>query len=267
MASSPWKDKFFLLGTFASALAFDFLLALVPLFILAAMLVYAVLKVDITPQIGELLRQVIPANDTATSGRVAAAVLAGSSKGWFTLGFAGVLWASTSFMNELACAIHLLFAEDMDPRAGGWLRRAKALGLVLLWCTAMVGACMLFLLAHELPHLLARWPAIESPASLLAHTGRWFITFTLLFAAMTVTFRYVPSHPANLKACAGGGALVALAWMLMGSVLTRLLPVIWSQSPLPIAFGSFLVFMFWAYLCCWALLLGAFLVARFGTKA
>jgi uncharacterized BrkB/YihY/UPF0761 family membrane protein len=259
-----WTDKFGLLGTFAGALAFYFLLAMVPLFILAATLVYSVLGVDVTPQLLEMLRELMPVGETNTPDRVVAAVIAGTTRGWFTVGFIGTIWASASFMNELARAIHLLFSENLDARAGGWVRWLKALGLMMLWCAAVTGASVLFFLAEALPALFAQWPLVEKAAIALSQASRATVTLGLLFAAVVLTFRVIPVRPARWKACALGAVGVSLAWMVMGGVLTRVLPIIWAQSPLPVAFGSFLVTMFWAYACCWVLLLGALFVARFG---
>lgn len=262
--SCRFFDKLGLLGTFTGALAFYFLLALVPLFILAATLVYNVLQVDITPQLAELLRELMPASSRSAPDRLAAAVVEGTSRGWFTLGFAGAVWASASFMNELARAIHLLFADVLDARAGGWQRALKAFGLMVLWCGALVGASMLFLLSHEATRLIARVPALEVLSGAAGVAARWVITLALLVTAVALTYRWVPCRRAPWKACAWGALVVAVAWMAMGAALTRLLPVIWAQSPLPLAFGSFLVTMLWAYACCWTLLLGALLVARWG---
>jgi len=257
-----WFQKLGLLGTFAGALAFYFLLALVPLFILSATVVYQILHVDITPQVRELMRELLPASLAQTPQRVADAVAAGTSRGWFTAGFIGVLWASASFMNELARAIHLLFADVLDAGAGGWRRWLKSLLLMVLWCGVLVLACMLFLFSTRLPELARHWSWLEGAALASVQAGRWLATVALLAAAVLLTLRLVPVRPAPWRTCAGCGLGVALVWMLMGAALTRTLPLIWAQSPLPIAFGSFLVVMAWAYACCWTLLFGALLASR-----
>lgn len=260
--TSTWFQRFSLLGTFAGALAFYFILALVPLFILAATLVYQALHVDITPQLQDLLRELLPSNLDRTPGRVAEAVSFGTSRGWFTFGFAGVLWACASFMNELARAVHLLFADHFDAWAGGWKRWLKSCALMVLWCGALAAACILFIASTRIPDLVRQWPWLQGTALSTMHVVRWLITLSLLGGAASVTYRLVPSHPACWASCAWGGLAVALAWMGMGSALTHVLPLLWSQSPLPVAFGSFLIIMIWAYACCWTLLLGAWLVAR-----
>lgn len=254
-----WLDRIGLLGTFAGALAFFFLLALVPLFLVAAMLVEATLHVDIVPQVRELLRELLPSGQAPE--RVAQAVSSGMSRGWFTAGFAGALWASISFMNELARAIHVLFADHIDPRAGGWWRWFKAIGLNILWCGVLIAVCMLFILSHSLQQEMTRWPWLEQISGPAAALARWLATLLLLAGALTFTYRLIPAHSPRLAACATAGLGVALAWMLMGSALTRALPLVWAQSPLPVAFGSFLITMFWAYACCWILLIGALILA------
>lgn len=259
---SPWFQKFGLLGTFAGALAFYFLLALVPLFILAATLVYQVLRLDITPQLQDLLSELLPSSLDRTPGRVAEAVIAGTSRGWFTVGFAGILWACASFMNELARAIHLIFADQLDARAGGWKRWLKSIALIVLWCGALAAACILFIASTHVPELATQWSWLEGALLTGAQAARWAITLALLGSAAMITYRLVPVRPASWTACAWGGFGVALAWMGMGAALTRGLPLLWSQSPLPVVFGSFLVVMAWSYACCWTLLLGAWLVAR-----
>jgi uncharacterized BrkB/YihY/UPF0761 family membrane protein len=260
--ASPWLQKFSLLGTFAGALAFYFLLALVPLFILATTLVHHALHLDITPQLRDLLAALLPSSLDRTPGRVVEAVIAGTSRGWFTFGFIGILWACISFMNELARAIHLIFADQLDASAGGWRRWFKSIALIALWCGALATACILFIASTRIPELAHQWPWLQGAALLAAQVARWTTTFALLGSAATLTYRLVPARPASWAVCAGVGFGVALAWMGMGTALTRGLPLLWSQSPLPLAFGSFLIVMIWAYACCWALLLGAWLAAR-----
>lgn len=259
-------ERFGLIGTFAGALAFYFLLALVPLFILAATLVYNVLHVDIIPQMEELLRQLLPETLKAAPGKVGAAVHMGTSKGWFTLGFVGTLWASASFMNELARAIHLLFADQMDASAGGWLRWLKSIGLMVVWCGAVVGVCIILLLGHELRQSLAHWPLVASWTAGFSSLLRSLATFLLVFFSVFLTFVLVPRGKPRWAATVWGALAVSVCWMVMGVVLGRVMPVIWAQSPLPVAFGSFLVTMFWAYACCWVLLFGALLVSHYGRK-
>lgn len=259
-------ERYGMIGTFAGALAFYLLLSAVPLFILAATLVYSVMQVDIVPQLEELLRGLLPSALKAAPKRVSDAVHFGSSKGLFTIGFIGTIWASTSFMNELARAIHLLFAEQMEASAGGWLRWLKSIGLVALWCAAIVGVSILLLVGQEVRQLVADWPLFRGWTVGLSSALRTCATFLLLFVSVLVTFLLVPRRKPTLRAAVWGSFGIALIWMLMGIVLGYVFPIIWSQSALPVAFGSFLVTMVWAYACCWVLLVGALFVAHFGRK-
>lgn len=251
------------LGTFSGALAFYFLLALVPLLIVAAVLVQSTLQVDIVPQLAELLRELLP--HSQSSERMAQALFSasGMNRGWFTLGFAGTLWASFSFMSELARAIHRLFADRIDQRSGGNWRWVKAIALNVLWCAVLVLVCMLFIFSTALEHEMAQWSWLQAASAPVVQASRWVVTFLALATAMTFTYRLIPEPSPRLRACALTGTLVALAWMGMGGALTRALPLIWGQSPLPIAFGSFFLTMFWAYACCWVMLAGALGLALF----
>ncbi|MDX6766307.1 MAG: YhjD/YihY/BrkB family envelope integrity protein [Candidatus Methylacidiphilales bacterium] len=258
-------DRFGLIGTYAGALAFYFLLALVPLFILAATLVFHVLHIDIVPQLEEVLRTLLPASLEGTPNRVGKAVQMGTSRGWFTLGFISTLWATASFMNELARAIHQIFADRMDAAAGGWRRWIKSIGLMGVWCGAVVGVAVILLLGHSIRSgISTHWPVLATLASGGASLLRSSVTLLLLFVSVLLTYLLVPRHTPRFSAAAWGALGVSLCWIVMGTILGRALPVLWSGSPLPVAFGSFMVAMFWAYACCWVLLFGALLVARYG---
>jgi len=264
--STRLMERYGLIGTFAGALAFYFLLSIIPLFILAATLVYTLLQVDIVPQLQDMLRGLLPPTLTNAPTKIGNAVHFGTSKGWFTLGFLGAVWASASFMNELARAIHLLFADHMDAKAGGWMRWLKSIGLMVLWCGSIVGVAILMLIGNQVREMLADIHLLREQTSLFSLTLRSLATFALLTAAVFATLMIVPRRKARWTAALWGSLGISLVWMLMGIILSRTFPIIWSQSALPVAFGSFLVTMFWSYACCWVLLVGALLVAHFGRR-
>jgi len=264
--STRLMERYGLIGTFAGALAFYFLLSIIPLFILAATLVYTVLQVDIVPQLQDMLRGLLPASLTNAPTKIGNAVHFGTSKGWFTLGFVGAVWASISFMNELGRAIHLLFADHMDAKAGGWLRWIKSLGLMALWCGSIMGVAILMLIGQQIRDVLADFNVVREQTTFFSITLRSLATFVLLTASIFFTLMLIPRRKARWTAALWGSLGISLVWMLMGAILGRLFPIIWSQSALPVAFGSFLVTMFWSYACCWVLLFGALLVAHFGRR-
>ncbi len=259
-------ERYGLIGTFAGALAFYFLLSIIPLCILAATMVYTVLQVDIVPQLQDMLGGLMPGSLTNAPTKIGKAVHFGTSKGWFTLGFVGAIWASFSFMNELGRAVHLLFADHMDAKAGGWMRWIKSVGLMVLWCVSIMGVAILMLIGQQIREVLSDLNMAWDQTPLFSITLRSLATYLLLAASVFVTLMLIPRRKARWTIALSGSLGISLVWMLMGIVLSWVFPIIWSQSALPVAFGSFLVTMFWSYACCWVLLFGALLVAHYGRR-
>lgn len=165
-------------------------------------------------------------------------------------------------MNEMARGIHFICSDQVRPSPGGFRRRLKSLGLLLIWVLAMLAAALLIvvmpLLQAELVRLGAgrfvpeRWTLVRYPAALL-----------LTFGAFWMTYRLVPERRITLWASGGGALVASLVWTLTCLLFAFLLPMVWHRSLFQGALSSALAILIWAHCGAWGVLLGACWTARF----
>jgi membrane protein len=250
--------KLIMLPTFAAAMAFYFLISLVPFLIVVTRGVAWIFSANLTPQLATFLRDVLPPESSLRPEALSAAVQ-GGGKGFWAASTLVAAYTATSGLNELARAVHYVFSDEHRPHPGGWLRRLKSLGLLAIW-TLAIGATAVFLVllpilresfalsntGHQLPELLGsdvRYPA----------------AFALMFAAFALTYQFVPEpgHRPRWGAAAQGALVAAAAWMGTCFVFAYFLPRVWGVSLFHGVMKSALATLVWAYCGCWGVLIGA----------
>jgi membrane protein len=252
------NGKLGMLPSFAAAMAFYFLVSLVPFLIVVSKALAWAFSMNLTPQLAAFLRDVLPPESRMRPEAVSAAVQAGSGTG---LGLASTVVAiatASSGMNELARAVHFIFSDPERPNPGGWRRRLKSLGLLAVWTVAIVFTAVFLVLLPVARAALARVGG-EAIPQILAADVRYPAAFALLLAAFVVTYYFVPerAHRPSWRAAAQGALLAAGAWLGTCFVFAYFLPRVWGVSLFHGVLGSALATLVWAYCGCWGVLLGA----------
>ncbi|HEX4046408.1 MAG TPA: YhjD/YihY/BrkB family envelope integrity protein, partial [Elusimicrobiota bacterium] len=137
------QGKLVMLPTFAAAMAFYFLIALVPFLIVVTRAAAWLFSANFAPQLATFLRDVLPPESGLRPEALTAAVQAGGA-GFWAAGTLVAAYTASSGLNEMACAVHYVFSDPARPHPGGWLRRFKSLGLLAIW-TVAIGATAVFL--------------------------------------------------------------------------------------------------------------------------
>jgi len=254
------------LGSFAAALAFYFILCLVPFLVVTMSVMGNLFSVDIGPQVAIIISEMIPPESRIDPQTVLDSVKKGSGSGLMTVSFLLAVWTSTNFMNELARAIHFIFAESMDDMSGGWARRVKSFILLLVWVLALIVTALLLVVAPIVEWHLSHLRYISSLAMqgwALAHYG---LAFFLMFVAVYLTYRLVPTRPIPWRLVCQGCWIAVIGWLGTSFVFAKVMPAIWAASAFKGALSSILATLFWAYSCAWSLLLGACWIERWRGK-
>ena len=249
--------KLSMLPTFAAAMAFYFLVALVPFLIVVSRAVAWVFSANLTPELAGFLRDVLPPESRLRPEAISAAVQRGGGAGFGALGTFIAVWTASSGFNELARAVHFIFSDSRRPHLGGWLRRAKSFGLVAIW-TAAIGVASVFLVLIPIVRETLAPRGGGAPA-FFAAVVRYPAAFFLMFATFALTYAYVPEpeHRPSRRAAAGGGLVAAAAWMATCFVFAYFLPRVWGVSLFRGVLSSALATLVWAYCGCWGVILGA----------
>ena len=250
--------KLVMLPTFAAAMAFYFLISLVPFLIVVTRAVAWMFSANLTPQLTSFLRDVLPPESSLRPEALSAAVQ-GTGAGLGTVSTLLAAYTASSGLNEMARAVHYVFSDERRPHPGGWMRRLKSLGLLGIW-TVSIGSTAVFLVLVPIAReALARFDPKNHIPVLLSADVRYPAAFALMFVAFAVTYQFVPEpeHRPRWGASVQGALAASAVWMGTCYVFAYFLPLVWGVSLFHGVLSSALATLVWAYCGCWGVLVGA----------
>lgn len=252
-----------LLDRAAAEVAFFLALSLMPFIGIAIALASRWFPVGLGGFIGKVLHDVLPA-ESPVAGEVLGWAGSSVSKGWLTVGFLLALWSSFRFMS--LCMNTLGSMVSGDVRSSAWTLRSTVRSLLLLvvWMVALMVTALFLLVAPSIEHGLLGLPALSVLSSSVFSTLRVLLVPGILFGAIYVTYRVVAGTPVGSLRVAVVSLLVSLGWIGTSLGFSLVVPVLWGAARLYGTLGSVVLFLIWAYLIAWILLLGGLLLARAG---
>ena len=157
------------LGTYAAALAYCFVLSLVPFFIVTFVVgMHLTLELDINSDYykrhyAEVLGNIIPSQADARNIVETVTNVEGRNKGWiFVVGFLFALYTSYNLMEQILRTLLFIFDDPRRPNVWSWLGVVKTVGLLLIWMILLllvsvsaVEAAILRQLLYDFLHLEA----------------------------------------------------------------------------------------------------------------
>ncbi len=216
--------------TYASAIAFRGLVALVPLTLLGLGLLGALGLPDVW-------RETIA---PALEGRLSGPVFAGidfSVERILSSGTAGLIaFAAALLLSDLIWAVGAVMSalnriHDVEER-----RSARRRLVVRVWLAAVVGVCLI----GAALAVLAAPKLAEGALDVVIGIGRWLVSVTLLGLAVGLLFRFAPAERPQAKWASAGSVLVIVSW-IVASLLFRL--YVTSVADFESAIGSLTVFL------------------------
>ncbi len=254
-------NKFGMLPSFAAAMAFYFLVSLVPFLVVFTKAVAWLFSANLTPEIVALLRQVLPPESQLRPDAIVESVAAGSGWGLGPTSTLAAIWTGTSGLNEMGRAVHYVFSDPERPHTGGWARWLKSFVLLAVWVLAIVAAALFLVLLPLAQSELTRIGAARL-ASLLGAGLNYPAAGAMLFVAFWVTLVFVPERRVSRVAAFTGALLATFWWLGTCALFAYLLPRVWRVSLFHGALSSALAILGWAYCAAWGVLLGATWAAR-----
>jgi membrane protein len=255
------RGKLPMLPSFAAAMAFYLLVSLVPFLIVLSGGAAAVFSANLAPGIIAFLRDVLPPESSLQPDALAASIQQ-TTRGLAAASALAAFWTASSGVNEMSRAITFLFSDPVHPDTGGWRRRGKSFGVLLIWVAATALGAICFVLLPLIQEQLRRLGAPQLLPSALAAGVRYPVAFAALFAAFFSTYMFLPLKRPSWRAAAQGAALAAAGWAGVSLVFAHLLPKVWHVSLFSGAMSSVLALMMWAYFGSWGALIGAVWTVR-----
>ncbi|MGE5347286.1 MAG: YihY/virulence factor BrkB family protein [Acidithiobacillales bacterium] len=252
-----------LLDSAAAEVAFFLALSLVPFVGIAIVLASRWSPVGLSASIGKVLRDVLPA-ESPVAGEVLRWAHSSASKGWLTVGFLLALWSSFRFMSLCIHALGSMISGAV--RASAWTLRSTVRSLLLLvvWMVALVATALFLLAAPSIEQRLLGLRALSDLSSSVFSALRVLLVPGILFGAMYVTYRMVAGTRAGSFRVALVSLLASLGWIGASLGFSLAVPALWGAARLYGTLGSVVLFLIWAYLIAWILLLGGLLLAQPG---
>ncbi len=255
------ENKLGMLPSFAAAMAFYFLVSMVPFLVVFTRVVAWLFSANLTPDVVALLRQILPPESQLRPDAIVESVAAGSGWGLGPASTFVAIWTGTGGLNEMARAVHYVFSDPGRPYAGGWMRWLKSFVLLAVWVLAITAAALFLVLLPLAQTELVRIGAVRT-AALLGEGMHYPAAGVTIFLAFWLTFVFVPERRVSRFAAFSGALLAAGWWMGTCALFAYLLPRVWRVSLFHGALSSALAILGWAYCAAWGVLLGASWAAR-----
>lgn len=200
-----WRDCFAKhnLLTWASAIAFQALVALVPLSLLLLGILGALGESSVwTKQVrpglqAHLSKPIFRALDYA-----AEKILTHATVGLLLFAAALAIWEISGSVRAAGGALNTIY--DTKEQRSIWLRFAISFGIAIAIGTCVVGAVLLLTLAKH------TGGSVEAPLSVV----RWIAAIVLLGVAVNVLVRFAPFEPRAERWASLGTAFIVVAWVV-----------------------------------------------------
>jgi membrane protein len=255
-------DRLARLSSYAAELAFFMALALVPFVLIAITLAGRWLPLDLTPPLQQVFERVLPPQTHIDPAEVLAWARSSAGAGWLTASFGLAVITVLRFMFALVAALSFITGEEDQGGSPLWRRVSGALLLTAVWMVVLLFTAILLFIAPSIEQALLDLPEY-SDLSLSAFAALRALTVAaILFASIYATYRVGPRLPIPAWRAAVAGGLAATAWLVIGQLLSRLVPSLWNASQLYGTLGSIVLFLVWAYSYAWSLLVAGLLVLR-----
>ena len=194
--------------TWASAIAFQALIALIPLTLLLLGVLGALDESSVwKKQISPGLKDHLPKPTFDAVNYAADRILAHAGAG--LLAFAAVLtvWELSGSVRAIMGALNQIYGTKHDARAS-WRRLGTSTAIAITIGFCFIGAILVLTLASHAGGTLGA----------LLGLGRWLLALALLAVAVNVLVRFAPAEPRSERWVSVGSAFVVLSWAVMSEI-------------------------------------------------
>lgn len=201
-----WVDLFkrHNLLTFASAIAFQTLVAFVAFLLLALGILHAVGETKVwTNELGPAIAPKVLAPVFTGMNATVDKVFHSSSIGLIVFGAVLAIWEISGVVRACMGAFATIY--EVDDERPWWIRFPLSIALSVPLIIALVGSILLTTAAKSAVH--GAW---GTPFAI----GRWILAIALMAAAFGALVRFAPAEPRPARWASAGAVLVVVAWVV-----------------------------------------------------
>jgi YihY family inner membrane protein len=289
------------LGTYAAAMAYCFVLSLIP-FLVVTFTVGSQLapgKLDLGAAYRDLLEDILPDTDvdqamhlkgkeavgvaSSSGGTVAenhqkAAHVAGltaqimvtlqntSQRGLATVGFILAVYTSFNLMMQVVRTLLFIFDDPRRPQEWSWMVVVKTFALLLIWMFLLLMISVVSVLTPVLRDVQRQFHLDSHLGTAPLLVMRDMLVMASLFGAFFVTYALVSNKHHRWGLIRDGALVASFGWVFCSLLFAYVLPSIWRSNAVYEALGSVVVILLWAQACAWCVIIGACWIVRFGPR-
>ena len=259
------------LGTYAAALAYCFVLSMVPFLALTFALGMRIsTEFDISDYAKNyqvVLGEIIPTQTPNETKHIFEAVQhASSAEGsFFTIGFILAAYTSFNLMEQIIRTLLFIFDDPRRPYEWNWTIVLKTIALLFLWMFLLLMISITAVEASALQDRSTKFIFTEFTQAMVK-VVQVLVVIGALLGTFYLTFYLVPIRKYRKNLVLEGSLLASCGWVASSLVFAYVLPKILSSSAAYIALGSVVAILLWAQACAWSIILGACWIVRFSPR-
>ena len=255
------------LGTYAAALAYCFVLSLVPFLAVTFAVGMEVasqlaLSKHYAEHYAEVLGDIIPMEDPQQTERIFSAVEHSTQGGLVTIGFILAIYTSYNLMDQITRTLIFIFDDPRRPQEWSWKVVLKTLALLVIWMCLLLLISISAVETAVLRHVLDQF-GLSILSKNLATTLQVLVVISALFGTFYLTYSLVPVKPHKNRYVVEGSLLASCGWIVCSLIFAYVIPRILQASAAYIALGSVVAILLWAQACAWSIIVGACWIVRF----
>jgi len=258
------------LGTYAAALAYCFVLSLVPFLAVTFAVGVGIsselaLNKHYAEHYAEVLGDIIPMESTLDTERIFGAVEHSTKGGLVTIGFILAIYTSFNLMNQINRTLIFIFDDPRRSQEWNWTLVMKTIALLFIWMCLLLLISISAVEAAVLRHLLDQF-LLSSLSRALVNGLQVLVVIGALFGTFFLTYYLVPVQRHKNRYVVEGSLLASCGWIVCSLIFAYVMPKILKASAAYIALGSVVAILLWAQACAWSVIIGACWIVRFSPR-
>ncbi len=251
--------------SFGAAVAFFFLLSLVPLLMVASASLSALPIPHLWDQLIALLAEVVPPDAMVLVRSVIASVITAHPARILSIGILTYLWSTTGAFSSLIEALNI--AYDVKQERPWWRDRLQAL-LLTFSCGALSIVLLIFLIAGPavIQFLSRMFPVPEIVTEIWPPLRIALIISTFVTIVM-ILYTLGPNRKVAFKSALPGAAFSVIVWLAASAGLGFYVGHFSNYNATYGSLGAIIILMLWFYLTFVVFLVGAELNAELWKRA
>ena len=241
--------------TIAAALAFYFLLSMIPLLVVFSSGLKFLPIPNLFQQLLNMIANLVPAYAMRFVEEVVIGILRPGRVQLLSFGLLGYLWTASGGFTSLIEALDI--AYDVPVSRPWWRDRMRALLLALTSGALVTISLVAYIVGPHFGHFLQQYVSTPLPVARLWPMLRLLITFLTFVAALELIYYLGPNARHTFVSTLPGAVLAIAVWLLSSAGLSFYLNHFSNYNTTYGSMGAMVGLMVWFYLTGLAILLGA----------